>query len=115
MPSVVMARKGPIVRNRQLNFDVPELLYERLAAAAKALSLSPSRYAMMLFQAAWTARQGETGDRDLDMSVARVALLSSMEIDTDEIARYTGIPESTVVRVLDAWRKEIGLPARARA
>lgn len=45
----------------------------------------------------------------------RVALLSSMEIDTDEIARYTGIPESTVVRVLDAWRKEIGLPARARA
>ena len=22
--------EGPIVRNRQLNFDVPELLYERL-------------------------------------------------------------------------------------
>lgn len=91
------------VANFQINFKIDDKVKERLAVAAKAAGMSPTMYAKMLFEAAYAARHGATGDRDLDATVAAALILSGAELDSDEIARALKCSEETVTRIKSAW------------
>jgi hypothetical protein len=93
---------------RQVNVLVTAKMHEGLQKLAKAAHMPLSTYARLLLQAAYAARRGETGDRDLDAAVARVVLLWGAAFEPAAIARTVGLSEPTVRRILDAWREEIG-------
>lgn len=93
------------VTRRQLNIGIDELVFERLTKMANAAGMPVSSYARVLFEAAYSARCAETGDRDLDATVAAALILSGSDLDTEQVARALKAPEVVIVRILDAWRE----------
>lgn len=89
---------------KQLNIAIDPKVHDRLQAMANAAGMSLSTYARTLLEAAYSARCGATGDRDLDATVAAALILSGADLDTDEVARALKTNEAVVVRILDAWR-----------
>lgn len=71
--------------------------------------VSTTGFAIVLFEAVYAARAmpGGTGDSDLDAAVARSVILFANGLDTAAIAPAVGLSEPTVVKILDAWRREI--------
>ncbi len=99
---------------RQINISVPEVVHARVAKMAVGAKMGVGPYAAQLFLAAYSARvKPPIGDRDLDASVARVAILWAEKRDTAEIAGAVGLSEATVVRILDAWRAEASMRGAA--
>lgn len=99
-------------QQRQINMSVPARVHQKLAEMAKSAGQSTSGYATTLFMAAYTARCKETGDRDLDDAVGRVILLWGTDFSIGAIAHHVGLSETTVRRILNAWRDEmIGVAA----
>ena len=99
---------------KQINISVPEVVHSRVAKMAAGAKMAVGPYAATLFIAAYSARvKPPTGDRDLDASVARVAILWAEKRDTAAIADAVGLSEATVVPVLDAWRAEASLRGAA--
>ena len=95
---------------RQINISVPDVVHARLEKMAGAARMPLSTYAAQLFIAAYSSKvKPPTGDRDLDASVARVAILYAEKRDTAAIADAVGLSEACIVRVIDAWRDEVGL------
>jgi hypothetical protein len=97
---------------RQINFSVDDRVYSKLEKMAAEKSMATSRYAAVLFEAAYAARCGfAQGDVELEAAVARSVLLGAAGSDTATIAKAVGLSEATVDRIRHAWRDEI----RARA
>ena len=97
---------------KQITITVPALVLAGTEAMAKKARTKLPAYVGQLFLAAYSARaKPPTGDRDLDAAVARVAILWVEERNTADIAEAVGLQEATVVRVLDAWRDEMGWAA----
>jgi hypothetical protein len=92
--------------SRQVNFDVSDVVYERLGEMAKAAGLKPSSYARMLFEVAYAARWNKSGDAELEAKVGCAVVLHAARQDTATIARALALQESTVVKIIDAWRAE---------
>ena len=65
------------VGKKYLNVAVNAKVYDRVQALAKAAGMPAGTFATLLFEAAYAARCGETGDVALDTAVSRVALLSA--------------------------------------
>jgi len=78
----------------QINFRVEGAMYRGLTKFANAQGQSVSGYAKLLFEAAYTARCGETGDKALDKAVAKtksappasVATADTVVVKVDEDA-----------------------------
>lgn len=91
-----------------LSIPVSQGQHRHLTAAAERLGYPASRYAALLFEAAYAARIGQEresppADRELDEQVRLVFALAG-QASTAAIARATGVPEHRVVRILDAWK-----------
>lgn len=86
---------------------VTPTMFDRLEKMAGTAKCSPAAYASMLFYAAYSARCQETGDRDLDAAVSRVALLFGTQFDIASIAKAVGLSEGFVERVIAGWRSEM--------
>jgi len=56
----------------QITFTVEAAVYTGLSRLAKAANVATGRMALMLFEAAYSARHKPTGDADLDAAVARM-------------------------------------------
>ncbi|AZN72759.1 hypothetical protein D5400_17075 [Georhizobium profundi] len=82
-----------------------------LDAQAQARNYSTSAWCGLLFDMAFAAVCArEKGaihtDADLDAIVGACLLLHARaEWDTAEIAQKLGVPEATIVRILDTWRE----------
>lgn len=96
--------------DRSITIAVSDRCHDQLARLAKERGLSVNKYATILFDAAYAARvtPGGTGDADLDVAVARSVILFAGGWDTDRIAKAVHLHEATVVRIFDAWRREVG-------
>lgn len=92
---------------RQITFQVDDKVYDRLTKMGAEGGKPTGAYARLLFEAAYAARCGATGDAALDDQVARAGLLWGAGLDTAEIARLTGMPEHRAVRIIGAWRDEL--------
>lgn len=93
---------------------VPPIVATRLNQLAVGAKMATSTYAAQLLIAAYSARvKPPTGDRDLNASVSRVAILWADKRNTAAIAAAVGLSEPTVVRILDAWRAEVSLKGAA--
>lgn len=98
---------GRPLATRQLNIDVPMKTYEAIERFAKAKGISTRAYSKALFDAAFAARCGVTGDRDLDAVVAGTLLLHG-KLDSSEIAATLGTTEATVEKIRRAWEQANG-------
>lgn len=92
-----------------VTLTIGDKVKENLARMAQARGMSTTGFAIVLFEAAYAARAmpGGTGDADLDAAVARAVILFANGLDTAAIAPAVGLSEATVVRILDAWRREL--------
>jgi DNA-binding CsgD family transcriptional regulator len=59
-----------VIATRSLSIVVTEALYLKLVERARSQGHTPTVYAKLLLEAAWSARQGPTGDAALDRAVA---------------------------------------------
>lgn len=100
-----MAKNTSTPSRKQLNLSIDQRVFERLTAMANAAGVPLTTYARTLFEAAYSARCGATGDRDLDATVAAALILSGSNLDTEEVARALKTSEPVVIRILDAWRE----------
>ena len=95
---------------RQINISVPAVVHGQMAKMAAGAKMGVGPYAAQLFMAAYSARvKPPTGDRDLDAAVGRVAVLYAEKPNTADIADLVGISEPAVIRIIDAWRAEVGM------
>lgn len=89
--------------------NVPAAAEKTLDRQADARGIAPSRWAGMVFDigfAAVCAREKSmpATDADLDAICGATLLLWTQERwDTASIGKALGVPESTVVRILDGW------------
>lgn len=88
-----------------VTFRIPADMARKLAADAHKRGMNMSAFARVLLEAAWSARSAETGDRDLDATVAAALLLAAGGLDTERIARALKCSEAVVVRIVRAWAK----------
>ncbi|MBN9078241.1 MAG: hypothetical protein BGN87_06485 [Rhizobiales bacterium 65-79] len=105
----------------QIAFSIEEALYRRLEARASAMNMPTSKYARLLFDAAYAARIGQekeipASDRDLDETVKLVFACAGHGSNT-MTARALGISESLVERIKEGWQTALkgGLPPKAAA
>lgn len=103
-PDIDQTGGDAVAGKKQINILIDEIVHTRIAAAAKTANMPVATYAKVLFEAAYSARCSETGDRDLDASVAGALILSGAELDSDQISRALKISEATVDKILQAWR-----------
>lgn len=89
----------------QVNIDLDEKVYEKLTAMARERGYSTTAYAKILFDAAYAARHGKSGDIELDALVGCVVVLWGAQKDTATIAAALKLQESTVSRIVSAWRR----------
>lgn len=93
---------------KQLNFQVDDRVYIRLASLAREKGEAVTRYARMLFEAAYAARFNNSGDRHLDAIVGATAVLYFADRkDTATIALAVGVSEQAVLRIVKAWREAL--------
>lgn len=92
----------------QVNITVDDRALARLDRMAKERGYSRSAYAKLLFDAAYSARCGKSGDAELEAIVAGALLLSGADFDSAAIATTLKCSEATVVRIQQAWRKAGG-------
>lgn len=92
--------------SRQVNFDVDDRVFATLERLAAAQGYKPTRYAKMLFEAAYASRVGAQPDADIDAQVAAAIVLHGARKDSATIAKAVRLSEATVVRIIDAWRQE---------
>jgi len=100
---------------KQFGIAVSPQVYDGVARRAKAMGLSPTSYAKLLFEAGFAARIGHerqlpADDAELDEQCRLVFALAGQG-DTAAIAKATGIKEARVVRILDGWKQAGRKPA----
>lgn len=91
---------------RQVNFNVDDRVYATLEKHGAKHGYKPTLYAKMLFEAAFASRCGVSVDADLDDQVAAAIVLHGAKRDSATIATAVRLSESTVIRIIDAWRRE---------
>lgn len=103
---VMVQKSATIVApvRKQFGFNVPEVLYNRIAAEAKERGVTPTRYAQTLFEAAYAARHGNTGGAQLEDIVGATLLLWGSRYDTATIARVLHITEPQVLLIIKHWK-----------
>jgi hypothetical protein len=87
----------------QINFSVSKPVFDRLAKEAANHNIARGGYAKVLFNAAYSARFGETGDQTLDATVAAALLLHGAGLDASRIALALKCSEETVSRIVVAF------------
>ena len=92
--------------SRQINIDVDDKVYDKIAAMARERGYSTTSYAKMIFDAAYAARAWKSGDVQLDALVGCAIVLWGAKKDTTTIAAALKLVESTVTRIISAWRKQ---------
>ena len=102
---MVVARKTtlPVVR-KQFAFNVDERLYLKIVEQARQLDMSPTRYAQSLFEAAYAARHGNTGDPIVETVVGAALVLWGLKFDVPTIARNLNLTEPQVELLISRWR-----------
>lgn len=103
-----MAR--PYHKHIALTVNVPEIAKATLDRQAATRSLQPSVWAGQVFDIGFAAvcareRSMPITDSDLDAITSATLLLWSTSWDTASIAKGLGVPETTIVRILDGWRE----------
>lgn len=93
--------------SRQINITVDDRVYDKLSTTARDRGYSVSGYAKMLFDAAYAARSGKSGDLELDALVGCVMVLSGAQKDVGVIAAALKLQERTVTRIMSAWGKHL--------
>jgi hypothetical protein len=91
---------------RQVNFSVDDRVFATLEKQGAKHGYKPTAYAKMLFEAAFASRLGVQPDVDLDDQVAAAIALHGARNDTATIAKAVRLSEPTVIRIIDAWRRE---------
>lgn len=91
---------------RQLTFSVDDKVYQRLTDMARQRDMSTGPYAKVLFEAAYAARHRQSGDPDLDARVGLAVVLLGAKQDSATIAKAIGLSEPTVLKIIDAWKRE---------
>lgn len=94
--------------NRQINITVNDKVYDKVAAMARERGFSTTAYAQILFDAAYAARAWKSGDAHLDALVGCAIVLWGAKKDTAMIAAALKLQESTVTRIVSAWRRQFG-------
>lgn len=91
-------------KNRpQITISLDAKVHEVATAQAKKLGYSVTGYVTLLFEAAYAARFGKSGDKELDQVVAGTLMLHGSGIDYAAIAKALGVTEETVEKVVGAW------------
>jgi hypothetical protein len=107
--------------HRQIVFLIEEALYQRLASRASAMNMPTSKYARLIFDAAYAARIGQekqipASDRDLDETV-KLVFACAGHGSSAMTAKALGISEALVERIKEGWSTALkdGLPKKAAA
>lgn len=106
---------GPSI---SLTIKLAPRVHQRLFEEAKPRGYTPTAFAQLLFDAAFSARMHQVrempiGDAELDEMV-RATLCLAGDFSTEAIAKRLGIPEQLVERILDGWRRQKSLKPKAR-
>jgi hypothetical protein len=91
---------------RQINFSVDDRVYATLEKQADKHGYKATAYAKALFEAAYASRCGVQPDPELDDQVAATIVLHGARKDSAAIAKIVRLSESTVVSIIDMWRRE---------
>jgi hypothetical protein len=91
---------------RQINFSVDDRVADWLEKQGLKHGYKPTAYAKVLFEAAYASRVGVQPDAELDDQVAAAIVLHGARQDSARIAKIVRLSESTVVSIIDMWRRE---------
>jgi hypothetical protein len=91
---------------RQVNFSVDDRVFATLEKLADKHGYKATSYAKMLFEAAFAARVGVAADQDIDVQIGAAVVLHAARQDTSVIAKAVRLSEATIVKIIDAWRRE---------
>jgi hypothetical protein len=102
-----------VIRQKMVgvSVNITEKAKQTLDLQARARGVSSSLWAGQVFDVGFAAicardKSMPVVDADLDAIVgASILLWSRGEWDTAEIAKGVGVPEATVVRILDGWKQ----------
>ena len=92
---------------KQLNFHVDERVHKNLSKLAAKEGVSVTRYAQMLFEAAYSNKCEIYEDDSLATRIKRVMLLHGAGEKIAEIAKQIGLSKSAVEQILLAWETEM--------
>lgn len=103
---VAVKKSAPVIepQRRQLNFVVTERVYQGVCKQASKLDMSPTRYAQSLFEAAYAARIGGTGDPVLEAVVGAALVLWGLNFDVPTIAKSLNVTEPQVEMLISRWQ-----------
>jgi hypothetical protein len=98
-----------LIERRQFGIAVSPVVHDGVARRAKAMGLSPTAFAKLLFEAGYAARIGQergapATDAELDEQV-RLVFSCAGQGDAAAISKATGVSEVRVKRILDAWKQ----------
>lgn len=98
----------PVAKTGQINIAVDKRMIATLDRIAKENGYSRSKFATLLFEAAFAARIGrergeEPVDAELDEQV-RLVFACAGQADAAAIAKATGVPTNRVAVILDAFK-----------
>lgn len=97
------------VSNVSISISLPPCAHRKLAAMARKRGYTATKFAQLLFEAAYAARIGiernaPVGDADLDEQVRLVFALAG-QAETAAIERVTGVPGHRVERIIDGLKR----------
>ena len=90
----------------QINFQANDKQAAKLDELARQRGVSRTGYAKLLFDAAFASRVGVQPDVDIDDQIRIAIVMHGARTDTATISKACGLSEATVIKVIDAWRKE---------
>lgn len=98
-----------LIERKQFAIAVSPIVHDGVVRRAKAVGLSPTAFAKLLFEAGYAARIGQergqpATDAELDQQV-RLVFACAGQGDAAAISKATGVSEVRVKRILDAWKQ----------
>lgn len=100
-----LRKKRAAMRKKSITIEMPELMFNGIAAKAQTVGLRPHEYARMLLEAAYAVRVGKVDDHELDTMIGIVAVLAG-KLETAQIAKGLKLSEDKVVEIIRLWREE---------
>lgn len=91
---------------RQVNFSIDDRVYATLEKKGAVHGYKPIAFAKLLFEAAFASNVAAQPNLELDTQVGAAIVLHGARQDSTTIAKAVRLSEPTIVKIIDAWRRE---------
>jgi hypothetical protein len=91
---------------RQITFSVDDRVFAKLTQLARERGYATGTYTKMLFEAAYASHVGVQDNPEIDTQIGAAIVLHGAKENSADIAKAVRLTESSVIKIIDAWRQE---------